>query len=95
MLEFINFIANAIFFTLTLHLVYSLIKRKEQPEEPALLPEDVELITLEEVEQSGKTYWLVHSYQEPKQFLAQGFSREEAIAITVARFPDKNIFEVV
>ena len=95
MLEFINFIANTIFFTLALHLVYSLIKRKEQAEEPALLPEDVELITLEEVEQSGKTYCLVHSYNEPKQFLAQGFSREEAIANTVARFPNKNIFEVI
>lgn len=94
MADFITFVFNSVALTFALFLMYSTLRRQPE-EEPALLPEDVELITLEEVEQAGKTYWLVHSYQEPKQFLAQGFSREEAIANTVARFPDKNIFEVV
>jgi hypothetical protein len=94
MADFITFVFNSIVFTFSLFMMYSTLKRQPK-EEPTLLPEDVELITLEEVEQSGKTYWLVHSYNEPKQFLAQGFSREEAIANTAARFPDKNIFEVI
>jgi hypothetical protein len=94
MIEFINFIFNACAFTLAFALLYRFLKR-EPKQEIVELPEDIKFITIEQVEQSGTSYWLVHSYEQPIQFLAQGFSREEAIANTVARFPDKNIFEVV
>lgn len=56
--------------------------------------ETTKLVTVEVVEQSGRTYWLVHGLHD-KEFIAQGFSEEEALKNTLERCPGKTIFQVV
>jgi hypothetical protein len=56
--------------------------------------ETTKLVTVEVVEQSGKTYWLVHGLHD-REFIAQGFSEEEALKNTIERVPGKTIFQVV
>jgi len=54
-----------------------------------------QLVTIEEVEQSGKKFWLVYSFEEHPKFLAQGNSEEEAIDNVVKLFPEKNVYKTV
>lgn len=56
--------------------------------------ETMQLVTVEIVEQSGKTYWLVHDFHN-KEFIAQGCNEEEALKNTLERIPGKKIFNVV
>lgn len=54
-----------------------------------------QLVTIEEVEQSGKKFWLVYSFEEYPKFLAQGNSEEEAIDNVVKLFPEKHVYKTV
>jgi hypothetical protein len=54
-----------------------------------------QLVTIEEVEQSGKKFWLVYSFEEYPKFLAQGNSEEEAIDNVVKLFPEKHVYKTI
>lgn len=93
---FFEIILQVFVFLLTL---YFLNRNKESEEQAAQLrfeeaKKHTKFVTVEQVEQSGKTYFLVHTFEE-KEFVAQGFTEEEALNNTKAMFPDMNIFSVI
>ena len=54
-----------------------------------------QLVTIEEVEQAGKRFWLVYSFEEYPRFLAQGNTEEEAIDNVVKLFPEKSVYKTI
>lgn len=92
---FFEIVLQVFVFLLTLYFLRRGQEAKELADQEFIeeARKNTKFVTVEQVEQSGKTYFLVHTYED-EEFVAQGFSEQEALENTKTRFPDKNIFLV-
>ena len=92
---FFEIVLQVFVFLLTLYFLRRSQEVKEQSDQLFFeeARKNTKFVTIEQVEQSGKTYFLVHTFEE-EEFVAQGFSEQEALENTKTRFPDMNIFLV-
>lgn len=85
-----------IFTLISIYYLYRGYRENKEREEhyQYLVEKTTKLVTVEKVEQSGDTHWLVYEFNPPKNFITQGKSEKEAIEKTVALFPDMGIYQV-
>ena len=88
-------IVDLILFVLSAYVMYSFHKHAQISKEQSFeeFKKSSQLVTIEQVEQSGKSFWLVYSFDEYPRFLAQGNTEEEAIDNVVKMFPDKEVYK--
>ena len=95
--QIINFVINFAISYAVFKFAFELYKIRA--ERNALIEEEVEevrsgLVTVEKVTQSGTNFWLIYTHEEYPQFLAQGYTEQEAIDNLSKLYPDKNFYQI-